>query len=156
MTHSFCTAKPCLRIQRKCLKCNSCDYFTNKTQCEHVPSTGGRWWEADWRSSFFTQASAGQSAARGQWGASEGRPSDLQQSAVSSRRAVPGDAGNELEGIFSDQDTQDNGCCHSGGIMRSCKISKWMVVCGQNDKPLIIAPGNYANHSRLEASMGVT
>ena len=40
--------------------------------------------------------------------------------------------------------------------MRSCKISKWMVVCGQNDKPLIIAPGNYANHSHSEASMGVT
>ena len=87
---------------------------------------------------------------------SEWSPSDLQQSAVSSRRAGPGDAGNELEGIFSDQGTQDNGCCHSGGIMRSYKISKWMVVCGQNDKPLIISPGNYDNHSRLEASMGVT
>ena len=24
------------------------------TDCEHVPSTGGRWWEADCRSSFFT------------------------------------------------------------------------------------------------------
>ena len=46
---------------------------------------------------------------------SEQSSSDVQQSAVSWRRAGPGDAGNELDGIFSDQDTQDNGCCHSAG-----------------------------------------
>lgn len=56
---------------------------------------------------------------------SERSPSDLQQSAVSSGRAGPGDAGNELEGIFSDQGTQDNGCCRSGGTDNE---NEWLSV----------------------------